>query len=151
METAWIQVFVLTIAECVAPAGKTVCQEQEFTLEFLSQEECEVALDQLLRAKNASDRIIVNEDRSSCSTTVRKREVFSSIDVADEALQGTPGWRKPDALEAEADFAQVAHEKRLATIPPCDAAADVFPCRQGQIILEEAPDRKIEIWRVDED
>ena len=32
MDTAWIQVFVLTLAECAAPAGKTVCQEREFDL-----------------------------------------------------------------------------------------------------------------------
>ena len=34
MDTAWIQVFVLTLSECVAPAGKTICQEQAFELDY---------------------------------------------------------------------------------------------------------------------
>ena len=37
MDTAWIQVFVLTLSECVAPAGKAVCQEREFDLQFLTK------------------------------------------------------------------------------------------------------------------
>jgi hypothetical protein len=40
MDTAWIQVFVLTLSECVAPAGKTVCQEQSFELQFLTEADC---------------------------------------------------------------------------------------------------------------
>ena len=41
METAWIQVFLLTMSECVAPAGKTVCQEQDVELQFLTQADCQ--------------------------------------------------------------------------------------------------------------
>jgi len=48
MDTAWIQVFVLTLSECVAPAGKTVCHEHEFELQFLTRADCEVALQQLV-------------------------------------------------------------------------------------------------------
>ena len=39
MDTGWIQVFVLTLAECVAPPGKTVCQEQQVHYQFVEREE----------------------------------------------------------------------------------------------------------------
>ena len=48
MDTAWIQVFVLTLTECVAPAGKTVCQERELELQFLTESDCKAALEQLV-------------------------------------------------------------------------------------------------------
>ena len=54
MDTAWIQVFVLTLAECAAPAGKTICQEREFDLQFLTRADCEVALEQLVTLKQES-------------------------------------------------------------------------------------------------
>ena len=44
MDASWIQVFVLTLAECVPPAGKAVCQEQQFELVFVSQGDREYAL-----------------------------------------------------------------------------------------------------------
>ena len=50
MDTAWIQVFVLTMSECVAPAGKTVCQEQDVELQFLTQADCQAATEGLLNA-----------------------------------------------------------------------------------------------------
>ena len=50
MDTAWIQVFVLTLTECVAPAGKTVCQERELELQFLTESDCKAALEQLVQA-----------------------------------------------------------------------------------------------------
>ena len=53
MDTAWIQVFVLTLAECIAPAGKTVCQEREFDLQFLTRADCEYALEQLVSLHDA--------------------------------------------------------------------------------------------------
>ena len=64
MDTAWIQVFLLTIAECVAPAGKTVCQEQELEMLFLNENDCKVALEQLVSLKSSSDNVIVDPDHS---------------------------------------------------------------------------------------
>ncbi len=149
MDTAWVQVFVLSLAECVAPAGKTVCHEQVLELEFVSREDCEVALEQLLDLKNESERVIVNADRSSCTSTARKREVWSSVDAADAALADAPGWRKPSEVDGNDDFIQVAHEERLAAVPECSDDGAVYPCRQGAIIVEEPASRKIEVWRVD--
>ena len=48
MDTGWVQVFVLTLAECVAPAGKSVCQQNQFELTFLNRADCEFALEQLI-------------------------------------------------------------------------------------------------------
>lgn len=151
METAWIQVFVMTIAECVAPAGKTVCQEQQFELEFLSRSDCETALEQFLDLKEESDRVIVDRSASMCTSTARKRETWESLDAADSALAGTPGWNKPDVAEGEADFMQAAYEKRLAEVPECSETKPVYPCRQGPIIVEEPPSRKVEVWRLESD
>ena len=149
METAWIQVFILSISECVAPAGKTVCQEQQFELEFLTRSDCEVALEQFVALKEESERVIVDKDGSSCFSTARKREVWDSIESADTALSSTPDWRAPDAAEGEADFMQAAHDQRLAEIPECNDARPVYPCSQGLIIVEEPPSRQIEVWRLE--
>ena len=151
METAWIQVFVLTIAECVAPQGKTVCQEQQFELEFLSRSDCETALEQFLDLKEESERVIVDRSASMCTSTARKREAWESLEAAAAALETTPGWKKPDVAEGEADFMEAAYEKRLAELPECSDAKPVFPCRRGPIIVEEPPSRKIEVWRLDSD
>ena len=48
MDTAWIKVVVLTLAECVAPEGKTVCQEQEVQYYFYDEAECQRVLEQLI-------------------------------------------------------------------------------------------------------
>ena len=53
MDTTWIQVFVLTLSECVAPAGKTACQDHEIEMQFLSRAECEVALQELVTLKTS--------------------------------------------------------------------------------------------------
>ncbi len=151
MDTAWIQVFVLTISECVAPAGKTVCQEQQMQLEFLTRSDCESALEQFLALKEESERVIVNRDQSTCTSTARKREVWESIAAADAALANSPGWQAPEAADGEADFQQAAHERRLAEVPECSAAKPVFPCRQGPIIVEEPASRKVEVWRKEPD
>ncbi len=48
MDLALIKVVVLTLAECVAPEGKTVCQEQQIQYYFFDEVECQKVLEQLL-------------------------------------------------------------------------------------------------------
>ena len=72
MDTAWIQIFVLTLAECVAPPGKMVCQEREFELQFLTQSDCESTLQQFVSLKDASDTVIVDKSRSGCAPSARR-------------------------------------------------------------------------------
>ena len=86
METGWIQVFVLVITECVAPAGKTVCQEQELRYEFFEKGDCDIVLEQLLAHKDNAENIIVNREKSSCVPTASKQKVFRSPDEARDAL-----------------------------------------------------------------
>ena len=149
MDTAWIQVFVLTLSECVAPAGKTVCQEQAFELEFLKRSDCEVALEQLLTLKEASDSVIVNPDKSMCVAAARERPVFATVD----ALQGTTSTGTPlRVLEdgaAEPSATLVAHQERLASLKTCEETKGVAPCKVGEIIMEGASEAATEIWKSD--
>ena len=92
MDTAWIQVFVLSLSECAAPAGKTVCQEQELNYQFFDKAECEEALRQLISYKDGADNIIVHADRSRCLPTVRQTTTYESVREANENLSGLEDW-----------------------------------------------------------
>ncbi len=151
MDTAWIQVFVLTIAECVAPAGKTVCQEQEIEMLFLNENDCKVALQQLVSLKSASESVIVDAGHSKCAPSAREREVFPNLDEVKEALGDTIGWRTPEIEDAQPDFTQASHQERLKTLHACDETAGVAPCRIGDIVIEAATSgRAVEVWRRDQ-
>ncbi len=151
MDTAWIQVFVLTIAECVAPAGKTVCQEQELEMLFLNENDCKVALEQLVTLKSASDSVIVDANHSRCAPSARQKEVFPSLDEINEAFGDTIGWRTPEIEDAQADFTQASHQERLRSLHACDETGGVAPCRIGDIVIEAARSgRAVDVWRRDQ-
>ena len=148
MDTAWIQVFVLTLSECVAPAGKTVCQEREFELQFLTRADCESALQQLVSLKQASDNIIVDAARSRCVVSAREGRVFASADEVDQPFgegESTSGTKPPAAPGPE----YAAHQERLASLPECGDTDGVAPCRIGDIIIEEATSGDVDVWRRD--
>ena len=152
MDTAWIQVFVLTIAECVAPAGKTICQEQQFNLEFLTRADCEVALEQLITLKQQSTTVIVDRSKSRCAPSARESEVFTSLEDAASDVQGAEIWLAPD--EGEATVAKAPskdlHDARLAQLPSCEDSRGEAPCKMGGIIIESAiQGDSVEIWRRD--
>jgi hypothetical protein len=157
MDTGWIQVFVLTLAECVAPAGKTVCQEQEVQYQFVDRQECETVLQQLIDYSAGSDNVIVNAEQSSCLPTVVQRDVFASVAEADEQLSDTEGW---GVLEAEREAqgeggagedsqTGAAHQQRLASLPACEDVNRRPPCKVGQIIIEAESGQELEVWRRD--
>ena len=147
MDTGWIQVFVLTLAECVAPAGKSVCQESQYELKFLNQKDCEFALEQLVELKSASEQVIVDKSRSGCTATAVEREVFASLSAATTVLSEQPGWRAPDVDEAAApSAARVSHEERLDSLETCEDTGGVAPCKVGEIIIEGAAEQ-VEVWR----
>ena len=150
MATAWIQVFVLTLAECVAPAGKTVCQEQEFQLEFLTRADCEVALQQLVSLKTASANVIVNEDKTRCAASAREREVFESVAAVSGASKGAGEWQEPGDDAAEPAASRISHEERLSDLPNCEEANGKLPCKMDGIIIEsETSGEPVEVWRRD--
>jgi len=145
MDPAWIQVFVLTLSECVAPAGKTVCQENEIEMQFLSEGECKVALEQLITLKDQFENTIVNRQKSGCAATARQTEVYASLEDA-KAASDAPNWRNPETKVKSP--AAVTHDERLQQLQTCEETGGVAPCKSGDIIIEGAVGgRKVEIWR----
>ena len=149
METAWIQVFVLTLAECVAPAGKTVCQEREFDLQFVTRADCEYALEQLVSLKAESQYSIVNNSKSSCAPSARETNIFASLEEVSSAATDKQGWRDP-AVEESASSQQLSHRDRLEKLPDCEESGGKAPCKMGGIIIEAATDEtSVEVWKRD--
>lgn len=155
MDTGWIQVFVLTLAECVAPAGKSVCQEQQVQYQFVDRAECETVLQQLVEYSAGSENVIVDEQRSSCLPTAVQRPVFASLDEANEQLANSPGWgmlnaEQAPAPESESDKqsqTELAHQQRLAGLPECEDVNRRAPCKVGQIIVEAESAEEAEVWK----
>ena len=147
MDIAWIQVFVLTLAECVAPAGKSICQEQEFQLQFLTKVDCEVALKQLVSLKEESAAVIVNSGRSNCAPGARQRDVFESLEAINQAFDAD--WQAPQTGEAEQGARQISHQGRLEELKSCEETEGIAPCKIGDIIMEGADGDSVEVWRRD--
>lgn len=158
MDTAWIQVFVLTLSECVAPSGKTVCQPQETQYVFYDRRDCEAVLQDLVAAKENDENVIVNPDRSRCLPTARQRPVYASLEEAEQQLADTAGWgiipagEQPDEGQQQSpDATRMAYMDRLQSLPECNEQKTVTPCKIGQIIIESPPEEEeVEIWRKEE-
>jgi hypothetical protein len=149
MATTWIQVFILTLAECVAPAGKTVCQEQHFELQFLNLRDCEYALEQLITMKDQSEYVIVNRQKSGCAPTAVESESFASLDAINEANKDTAGWRIPGENDARRSAVNMNHDERLKNLMSCEETDFVVPCKIGDIIVEDATGDSVEVWKRD--
>ena len=151
MDTGWIQVFVLTMSECIAPPGKTVCQQQEFQLEFATAEACELAREQFVALKSEMDNVIVNRDRTRCAASAREHTVYESLDEVTAAIRPETTWQAPpgrsETAEKAADFTEKAHKERLESLPTCDDSSGRRPCKIGEIILEESNEQQAEVWR----
>jgi hypothetical protein len=150
MDTAWIQVFLLTMSECVAPAGKTVCQEQNVELQFLTQADCQAALEQLVTLKQESDTVIIDPDKASCVATARKQEIFVSLEAIQSVYGSQESWKAPEADQTGPSRERTLHQERLASLPVCGESSSV-PCKMGDIIIEEATGDSIDVWRRQED
>lgn len=151
MDTAWIQVFVLTIAECVAPAGKTICQEQQLEMMFLNENDCTVALEQLVALKSDAEDVIVNAERSKCTPTAHRKEVFKSLDDVNRVYADLADWRTPDVTDPAADFTQASHQERLEAMKTCNETDGIAPCKIGEIVIEAAGvGQPVEVWRRDD-
>ncbi len=147
MDIAWIQVFVLTLAECVAPAGKSICQEQEFELQFLTEADCEFALEQLVSLKEESAAVIVNSKRSNCAPAAQQREVYESLEAINQAFDAH--WETPQTDGAEPSARQIPHKVRLEELKSCEETEGIAPCKVGDIIMEGAEGDSVEVWRKD--
>lgn len=149
METVWIQIFILTFAECVAPAGKTVCQEQQFELQFANRADCEYALQQLIAAKDDAEHVIVNRQKSSCAPSAISAEGFDSLDAINEAHADTAGWRTLDGSDARRAEVYRDHSKRLESLMSCEETGNVVPCKVGDIIVEDESGDSVDVWKRD--
>ena len=149
MDTAWIQVFVLSLSECVAPGGKTVCQEQSFELQFLTRADCEVALQQLVSLKQESESVIIDPAKASCAPSARQQQVFASLDAIEQANRDKENWKAPETKDTGPGIALATHRERLASLPDCDADGAEAPCKVGEIIIEAGDIEPVEVWRRD--
>ena len=149
METAWIQIFILTFAECVAPAGKTVCQEQQFELQFLSRADCEYALEQLISMKDEAEHVIVNRQKSGCTSSAVESDTFASLEAINEAFKDTAGWRAPNEGDMRRSVVNKDHRERLEELMTCEETSNVAPCKIGDIIVEDATGDSVEVWKQD--
>ena len=147
MDTAWIQVFVLTLSECVAPAGKTVCQEQSLELQFLTQADCEYALQQLVSLKQESETVIIDPAKASCTPTARQQQVFASLDAIQKANRDTENWKAPEIKDTGPGVTLASHQERLARLPECGEEGVEAPCKVGEIIVEAGDGEPVDVWR----
>lgn len=150
MDTTWIQVFILTFAECVAPAGKTVCQEQQFELQFANQADCDYALEQLLAMKDTVDNVIVNRRKSGCAPSAMQTESFASLEAINEAFGDQAGWTVPGEGGVRRAIVNAGHSERLVDLYSCEETGGIAPCKIGDIIVEEAVTGEVvEVWKRD--
>ena len=149
MATVWIQVFILTFAECVAPAGKTVCQEQQFELQFLTQADCQYALEQLIAMKDEAEHVIVNRQKSRCAATAVETDSYPSLDAISAAHSDASGWRAPGENDVRRAAVSKDHNERLEQLKSCEETANVAPCKIGDIIVEDATGNSVEVWKQD--
>ena len=147
MDTAWIQVFVLTLAECVAPAGKTVCQEREVQMQFVDRAACEQAMEQMLWLAEGASDVIIDRENTRCAASAVERPVFASLEDVRNQVSDSAGWEAPVADNAAADNTQQAHSERLASLQTCEDSRGVTPCKVGEIIIEGATEQRPEVWR----
>lgn len=148
METAWIQVFILTLTQCIAPEGKMVCQEESVEFQFAEQVDCEVALVQMLDVAARVDTVIVMRDDSHCRAASKEIEVFATAEDAGAQFEGAENLALLQIDEPPPDFMQSAHQERLEKLHNCDEVADVAPCKIGEIIIEASEEAQSSvIWR----
>lgn len=150
METAWIKVFVLTLTQCIAPAGKMICQEEAVVYQFANEDDCARALVQMVDLAARADNVLVDRQNSNCRPAVRESSVFASNDEAMSTLGSSANAILIDDEEPSADFLRIAHDERLKNMKACDETNGVAPCRIGDIIMEAAGESesvRSDVWR----
>jgi hypothetical protein len=148
METAWIQVFVLTLTQCIAPAGKMVCQEDTVEYYFASEDDCARALVQMVDLASRADNVLVDRQKSDCKPGVKETRIFASGDEARSSISSGDGVVMIENKVPPPDFMQSALNERLKTLKTCDETDGVAPCKIGDIIVEAAAEEKpTKIWK----
>ena len=126
MEMGWIQIFVLTLTQCIAPAGKMVCEEQAVQFQFADQVDCEVALVQMLDVAARVDNVIVKTESSHCRAMTKQVRVFAEAAAAGEQFEGATDVAVASQEMPPPDFTQSAHQERLENLHNCDEVAGLW-------------------------
>ncbi len=147
MDIALIKVVVLTLAECVAPEGKTVCQEQQVQYYFFDEVECQKVLEQLMDYRDGFENVIVNKENSSCLPAAKDLPGFVSRSAADDYFAEMGGLGVISDEPAKKDFLRERHDLRLESLHVCDDDKLITPCRRGDIIVESMTGNKTEVWK----
>lgn len=109
METAWIQVFVLTLTQCIAPSVKMICQQESVEFQFADQVDCEVALAQMLEVAARVDNVIVVRENSHCRAATKEVRVFGDAESAGAQFAGAENIAMLPNDDPPPDFTQTAH------------------------------------------
>jgi hypothetical protein len=148
METAWIQVFVLTLTQCIAPAGKMVCQEESVEYYFTNEDDCASALVTMVDLAARAENILVDRQKSNCKPAAKESIVYADAEAAKASLANSDDFVLIDGKSPPADFMQVAHNERLENMKTCEDTNGVAPCKIGEIIVEAAEEsHKTEVWQ----
>lgn len=148
METAWIQVFVLTLTQCIAPVGKMVCQEEAVEYYFANEDDCASALVQMIDLAARADNILVDRVKSDCRPGVKEARVFASAEEARSSVSPGSDVVLIDDKMPPPDFMKSSHDARLNETKSCEETDGVAPCRIGDIIIEAAAEvPKSQVWR----
>lgn len=147
METAWIQVFILSLTQCLAPPGKMVCQEETVEYRFASEADCDRALVQMLDYAERADNVLVNREKSMCRAAAQESTIYASGEEASPGAGTDEGFVLIDGKEPPADFMQAAHQERLSSLQECEQTGGAAPCKIGQIIVEPATEKRLEVWK----
>jgi hypothetical protein len=119
---------VLTLTQCIAPAGKMVCQEETIEYHFTSEDDCARALVQMLDLAARADNILVDRQRSDCRPAAMQAMVYADADAARSSLANAEGFVVIDDGTPAPDFRQAAHNERLARLKSCEETKGVAPC-----------------------
>jgi len=148
MEIAWIKVFVLTLTQCIAPAGKMVCQEEVVEYQFASAEDCDRARVQMIDLAERADNVLIDRASAQCETRAIESSVYASSNDTGVSVATSAGMAADGGEGPRPDFLQAAHAERLQGLKSCEETDGVAPCKIGSIIIEPAAESSSDqIWR----
>jgi hypothetical protein len=99
--------------------------------------------------KDQADNVIVNRQKSGCVPSAVESEIHASFDAINAAHEDTANWRIPGENDIRRTLANKDHQARLAALMSCEETSNVAPCKIGDIIVEDATDNSVEVWKSD--
>jgi len=148
METAWIKVFVMSLTQCIAPAGKIICQEETVEYQFANEADCTRALVQMMDMASHVDNVLIDRQKSDCRPAVTESSVYANDAEAKSSLGAATDVLIANDETPRTDYLQTAHDERLQNTKTCEETSGVAPCRIGSIIVEPAAEAaQSDVWK----